>query len=64
MLAADTFIFTLGVSEIWYDKVSGEAFWRAIPVELFDEDRHGFRISTVEENVDNVTETIKIISRR
>ena len=63
ILEADTFILTLGVSEIWYDKVSGEAFWRAIPAELFDENRHGFRISTVEENVKNIAETIKIIRK-
>lgn len=50
----DIFIITLGLSEIWYDKQSGEAFWRAIPADMFDETRHGFRISTVEENKANL----------
>lgn len=50
----DVFIFTLGVSEIWYDKISGEAFWRAIPKHLFDAQRHGFRVSSAEENYDNL----------
>ena len=47
-------MFTLGLSEIWYDKVSGEAFWRAIPKELFDEERHGFRVSSCDENYANL----------
>src|ERR1700733_1521762 len=51
---ADVFIITLGLSEIWYDKQSGEAFWRAIPAYLFDEAKHGFRLSTVDENLDNL----------
>jgi hypothetical protein len=51
---ADVFIITLGLSEIWYDKQSGDAFWRAIPSYLFDEAKHGFRLSTVEENLANL----------
>ncbi|MDI3471083.1 MAG: hypothetical protein OJF62_003146 [Pseudolabrys sp.] len=50
----DVFIVTLGLSEIWYDKISKEAFWRAIPASLFDEERHGFRLSTVDENLANL----------
>lgn len=50
----DIFIITLGLSEIWYDTVSGEAFWRAIPASMFDERRHGFRISSVDENRENL----------
>lgn len=61
MEQASVFIFTLGVSEIWYDKLNGEAFWRAIPVELFDEKRHGFRVSTVQENIDNLNRIIAIV---
>ncbi len=58
------FIITLGLSEIWYDKPSGEAFWRAIPAALFDPDRHGFRLSTVEENRDNIGVTLDLIRQR
>lgn len=50
----DIFIITLGVSEIWYDKISGEALWRAVPGHLFDPERHAFRVSTVEENRNNI----------
>ncbi|SIR27762.1 GSCFA family protein, partial [Rhizobium sp. RU35A] len=44
--ATDVFIITLGLSEIWYDKRSGDALWRAVPADLFDEEIHGFRVST------------------
>jgi hypothetical protein len=50
----EVFVITLGLSEIWYDKKSGEAFWRAIPSHVFDPSRHGFRISSCEENHANL----------
>ena len=50
----DIFVITLGLSEIWYDKRSGEAFWRAVPGHLFDPERHGFRVSSCEENLANL----------
>lgn len=50
----NVFIITLGLSEIWYDKVTGDAFWRAIPKDMFDPNRHGFRLSSVTENLDNL----------
>ena len=53
-LAADLFIITHGLSEIWYDKDSGDAFWRAVPEDQYDPDRHGFRVSSVEENRANL----------
>ncbi len=57
----EVFIITLGLSEIWYDKTSGEAFWRAIPADMFDPDLHGFRLSTVEENRTNLQEIVRLI---
>jgi hypothetical protein len=61
--STDIFIITLGLSEIWYDKQSGEAFWRAIPASIFDEKRHGFRISSVDENRENLTAIHSIIRK-
>jgi hypothetical protein len=57
------FILTLGLSEIWFDKVSGRAFWRAIPMHLFDESRHAFRVSTVAENLANLAEISDLVER-
>lgn len=59
--ATEVFILTLGLSEIWYDKPTGDAFWRAVPAALFDPDRHGFRVSSVEENRANIGVTLDLI---
>jgi|688.fasta_scaffold189071_1 hypothetical protein len=50
----EVFIVTLGLSEIWYDEPTGEVFWRAIPIEVYDSSRHRFRVTTVEENRANL----------
>jgi len=59
---ADVFIITLGLSEIWYDEVTGGVFWRAIPKDKYDPSRHKFRVSTVEENRENIKAIVDIIS--
>ena len=61
--AASVFIVTLGLSEIWYNKVTGDAFWRAIPASLFDETKHGFRLSSVDENYENLVAIQTCIKR-
>jgi hypothetical protein len=43
---ADVFILTFGLSEIWYDELTGGTFWRAIPKGKFDKTRHKFRVAT------------------
>lgn len=52
------FIFTLGLSEIWYDKENGKVFWRGIPRYKYDPSKHGFRLTTVEENTKNLDELV------
>src|SRR5215472_1605415 len=61
--ATKVFIITLGLSEIWYDKTSGDAFWRAIPAHLFDAKRHGFRLSAPAENYENLVAILRLIRR-
>jgi len=61
ILSADAFIFTLGVSEVWYDKRNGEVLWRAVPSHLFDDSVHGFRVSTTAENYDNLARIRELI---
>lgn len=61
--SADVFILTLGLSEVWYDKRSGDVFWRAVPSDVFDPDAHGFRVSSVEENVANIEAIVALIGR-
>jgi hypothetical protein len=48
---ADVFILTFGLSEIWYDEPTGEIFWRAVPLEKFDANRHKFRVATIDETL-------------
>lgn len=43
------FIITLGLSEVWYDEVTGGVLWRAVPLESFDASRHKFRVNTIVE---------------
>jgi len=57
----DLFILTLGLSEIWFDKRTGDALWRAVPVDLFDETIHGFRVSSHQENYDNLAKIVSLI---
>ncbi|PWR22842.1 GSCFA domain-containing protein [Zavarzinia aquatilis] len=52
--AADVFIITLGLSEIWYDEPTGEVFWRAVPFDKFDPARHKFRVASSAETLDNL----------
>lgn len=58
-----TLIITLGLSEIWYDKQSGRAFWRAIPASMFDDAHHGFRLTTVAENRDNLLAICDLVKK-
>jgi len=62
-LETDLFILTFGLSEIWYDKPSGEVFWRAIPSDKFDPERHGFRVASVAENQENIAKIYRLIRK-
>ncbi len=63
LMQTDVFIFTLGLSEVWYDKPTGEIFWRAIPSRSFDPERHGFKILSVDENRENLTRSYELVRR-
>ena len=54
VMDTDVFILTLGLSEIWYNKDTGGVFWYAVPKSLFDSEIHRWKLSTVEENYDNL----------
>lgn len=60
-LETEVFILTLGLSEVWYDLQTGEPFWRAIPLERFDQQRHGFRVLGAEENRRNIDRVLSLI---
>ncbi|NQV54281.1 MAG: GSCFA domain-containing protein [Rhodospirillales bacterium] len=51
---ADVYIITLGLAEIWYDKQDGTVFPSGLNIDKYDEARHGFRLSSTEENLENL----------
>ena len=59
----DVFILTFGLSEIWYDEPTGNVFWRTIPKANYDPERHKFRVSSVEENKDNMRKIYDLIRK-
>lgn len=61
--ATDFFILTFGLSEVWYDEPTGNVFWRTIPKDAYDPARHKFRVSTVEENKDNLRAIYRLIRK-
>jgi hypothetical protein len=60
---AGAFVFTFGLAEVWQDRETGGVFWRGVPEEIFDANRHEFRLSTVEENEQNVLRIVELIRR-
>lgn len=42
----EVLIMTLGLSEVWFDKATGESLWRAIPEKYDDPGRHAFRVQS------------------
>ena len=59
----DIFIITVGLAEVWYNKINNQIFWKAIPADKFDENKHGFRLSSVEENTSNLENICLLIKK-
>ena len=59
----DLFILTFGLSEVWYDEPTGNVFWRTIPKDAYDPSRHKFRVSSVEENRENLLAIYRLIRK-
>ncbi|SMX37427.1 GSCFA domain-containing protein [Octadecabacter ascidiaceicola] len=59
----EVFILTVGLSEVWYDEVSKNVFWRTIPKNSYDPERHKFRLSTVQENKENLQAIYDLIQK-
>ncbi len=59
----NVFIVTVGLSEVWYNKTNKQVFWKAIPADRFDENKHGFRLSSVEENTNNLQNICLLINK-
>ena len=51
---ATVFIITLGLSEVWYNKKTGKVYKTAKSVGEYDSELHDFRLTSVQENFDNI----------
>jgi len=60
-LETEFFIITLGLSEVWEDTVTGEVFWRAVPLKNYDKNRHKFRVLTMEETKSKLEKIFSLI---
>jgi hypothetical protein len=45
----DLLLLTLGLSEIWFDRKTGEPLWRALTRRHYDPERHVFRVETMQD---------------
>ena len=62
-LSTDVFVLTFGLSEIWYDEVTGGIFWRAVPMRHYDPSRHKFRIASFAETADALRRILALIQK-
>jgi hypothetical protein len=46
---------------VWEDTETGGVFWRGVPQEIYESGRHRFRISTVQENYENILATVDLL---
>ena len=60
-LNTNVFIITLGLSEVFYDKISGNVLMRFIAKKHHDNKNLSFRVSTVEENLHNLERILLLI---
>lgn len=62
-LNTDFFIITLGLSEVWFDEVSNECFWRAIPEDKYDPTRHKFKVCSMQESKQALQQIVDYIKK-
>jgi len=58
---AGAFVFAIGLAEVWEDVETGGVFWRGVPKEMYEAGRHVFRVTTVEENHENILATVDLL---
>jgi hypothetical protein len=59
--SADGFVFTVGLAESWFDRETGEAFLKAVPRLRFSPERHEHRVTSVDENRENLAQLLAAI---
>lgn len=51
---ADVYVVTLGLAEVWFNRNTGVVYPGGVNIDAFDPQLHGFRVSSVEENFENI----------
>lgn len=64
LLAAEVFVVTLGLSEVWFDKKTGKAFAEPPPSSVFNEHDHGFKLLSPSENIENLQSALDLLKRQ
>lgn len=59
----EVFVLTFGLSEVWYDEVTGGIFWRAVPMRLYDPSRHKFRVLSFAETKQGLHDIYAILQK-
>jgi len=57
----DGLVLTVGLAEVWCDTVTQGVFWRGVPKSIFNPNIHKCRISTVEENTENLVKIVELL---
>jgi hypothetical protein len=61
MRKAGAFVLGFGTSEVWEDRETRAVFWRGVPKDVYQSGRHEFRLTTVEENEENLLRIVELI---
>ncbi|HXK39211.1 MAG TPA: GSCFA domain-containing protein [Candidatus Paceibacterota bacterium] len=56
----DILVLTIGQAEIWYNRTDGYVYPLVPPAQIYDADRHGFRMSTFSENLANLERSFEL----
>lgn len=60
---AEILIATIGLTEVWYSRVDGSVFFQVPPSEIYDDARHAFRNTDVDENRANLERCHELLRR-
>jgi hypothetical protein len=56
-------VVTFGLGEVWKDIETDNVFWRGVPADSYDEQKHKCVTTTVQENVDNMVRIAELIKQ-
>ena len=64
LLESEVFIFTLGLSEVWYDKISNYVLAQSPPSEIFSIEKYSCRLLSPEENYENLHQAFRLLKEK